>query len=175
MNALFISGSLRAESSNLSMLRAAAALAPGGMSCRFATGLAGLPHFNPDFDAEGAQPPAPVAEWRELVGASDAFVICTPEYAHGLPGALKNALDWLVSTPLLFEKPCLLINAAPAGGTFAQRGLAEVLRTMNASVLDASLMEPFVAKRPSGAPLDSEAEARLRASMAALGEAVVGR
>ena len=75
-------------------------------------GLARLPHFNPDLDEEGAVAPPAVAELRDLVTAADLLVICSPEYAHGLPGALKNALDWLVSSPAMVGKRVTIINAS---------------------------------------------------------------
>ena len=94
---LGLSGSLRARSSNTEALRAAAMLAPEWATVTLFSGLAGLPHFNPDLDVEGAVLPVPVREFRAQVDAADALLICSPEYAHGVPGSLKNALDWLVS------------------------------------------------------------------------------
>src|SRR5215510_1063207 len=113
MQILAISGSLRADSSNAALLRAAAACAPDGMEFRFYDRqLGGLPHFNPDLDGEGAVAPPAVAELRALLGAADGVLICTPEYAHGIPGALKNALDWIVSSGELERKPVALIVAS---------------------------------------------------------------
>jgi len=150
MRILAICGSPRAASSNMAMLRTAAEAMPADVEFAFAEGIWGLPHFNPDLDDEGAQPPVVVAAWRATVEAADGVVISSPEYAHGIPGSLKNALDWLVSTPALFEKPVLLLNASAAGGAFAQKALAETLRTMNADVLDASRLEPFTMARGAG-------------------------
>src|SRR5215471_687580 len=90
---LAISGSLRAVSSNTALLRAAAMLAPAGVEIRVYDGLGDLPHFNPDL--EGAEPPV-VKDFGAQVGAADGIILSTPEYAHGVPGVLKNALDWLV-------------------------------------------------------------------------------
>jgi len=126
-----ISGSLRARSSNLALLRAAAAIAPAGMEVAIYDGLASLPHFNPDDDEEGVAPPAPVAALRALLADADGIVISTPEYAHGLPGSLKNALDWLVSDGALVDKPVAILSASPIGGQFAQASLVEILTTMN--------------------------------------------
>jgi NAD(P)H-dependent FMN reductase len=75
-------------------------------------GLAGLPHFNPDDDEDGGPVPPAVADLRARVIAADGWVISSPEYAHGVPGSLKNALDWLVSCPELPGKPVLLLNAS---------------------------------------------------------------
>ena len=91
---LAISGSLRAASSNTTVLHALAALAPDGMLITLYDQLDSLPYFNPDLDHEGDTPPASVADLRTQVGRADGLVICSPAYAHGVPGVLKNALDW---------------------------------------------------------------------------------
>ena len=96
-------------------------------------GLVDLPHFNPDLDT--ATPPAAVVALREAVDSADALLICTPEYAHGVPGTLKNALDWLVSYPPFLNKPVAIINARP-GADYAQASLRETLSAMNARLLD---------------------------------------
>ncbi len=95
LNVLAISGSLRAASSNGALLTAATSHAPVGVEIEIYRNMGALPHFNPDDDGENA--PAIVADLRARVGAADGLLICTPEYAHGLPGSLKNLLDWLVS------------------------------------------------------------------------------
>jgi len=96
---LAISGSLRAHSSNTEVLRACVLVAPGDISIRIYDGLGTLPHFNTDFDLEGAMLSEPVENLRTETRRADALLISSPEYAHGVPGALKNALDWLVSAP----------------------------------------------------------------------------
>jgi NAD(P)H-dependent FMN reductase len=98
---LAISGSLRTRSSNRALLSAAATLAPAGMEWDTYEGLAGLPHFSPDDDEDGRPVPPAVAELRRRVIAAEGWIISSPEYAHGVPGSLKNALDWLVSCPEL--------------------------------------------------------------------------
>lgn len=117
------------------MLQAAVKLAHGGMEVAVYDGLASLPHFNPDDDDEGATAPAPVAALRALLADADGIVISTPEYAHGLPGSLKNALDWLVSDGALVDKPVAILSASPIGGQFAQASLVDILTTMNWRVL----------------------------------------
>jgi len=130
---LAISGSLRAKSINTAVLLAAQALAPAGVEVTLYRGLGELPHFNPDLDT--AAPPAPVAAWREAVASATALLICTPEYAHGVPGVLKNALDWLVSYEGFMNKPVAIINARP-GAAHALASLRETLAVMNARLLD---------------------------------------
>ena len=137
---LAISGSLRAGSSNTEVLRALALLAAPQVTVRQFEGLATLPAFNPDLDVEGMAAPASVHELRAQVQAADAIVICSPEYAHGVPGSLKNALDWLVSDPHVVFKPVALVNASPRS-FHAQASLAETLRTMSMALVSE---QPFV-------------------------------
>ncbi len=131
---LAISGSLRARSTNTEVLRAAALVAPPNIVVELHHGLGELPHFNPDLDVEGAVLPEPVQRLRAQVGAADALLICSPEYAHGVPGTLKNALDWLVSGSEIPYKPIGLLNASPRS-THAMASLAETLRTMSANLV----------------------------------------
>jgi chromate reductase, NAD(P)H dehydrogenase (quinone) len=132
MNILAISGSLRALSSNTALLRVAGDVAPEGVRVTLYDGLAALPHFNPDDDRD--VPPPSVLALRALVGAADGLLFCSPEYAHGVPGSLKNALDWLVSSVEFPFKPVALINASPMA-THAQAQLIETLGTMNARIV----------------------------------------
>ncbi|HEY5945038.1 MAG TPA: NADPH-dependent FMN reductase, partial [Kofleriaceae bacterium] len=129
MNVLAISGSLRATSSNAAIVRAAARLAPPGVLIDAYEGVAALPHFSPDLDV--APVPPAVEALRAAVGRCDALMITTPEYAHGMPGSLKNALDWLVSATEPIDKAVLLISASPSGAAHAHAQLTEVLRTMS--------------------------------------------
>src|SRR3546814_9693304 len=96
MRLLALSCSLRAASTNTALLRAAAAAAPAGMTVEIYDGLGRLPVFNPD-DDEGPGP-APVAAFRRRLALADALLVACPEYAHGVPGGLKNALDWVVAS-----------------------------------------------------------------------------
>jgi NAD(P)H-dependent FMN reductase len=170
MRFLAISGSLRAASSNTALLEAAARIASPGLEIVVYRGLGELPHFNPELDGEGVAPPLPVADLRSRISAADGVIISCPEYAHGVPGALKNALDWLVSYPDFAGKPVLLWNASAAGGEHAQASLVEILKTMSARVLVADcLLDPFLRKRlgPDDA-LDEGAARALQGSLAAL-------
>ena len=132
MRILAISGSLRAGSSNTALLRAAAELAPKTVEVIVYGGLADFPHFNPDLD-NGAVP-LPVMDFRAKLRASNGVLISSPEYAHGVPGALKNAFDWIVGSGELYAKPLALINASPRS-TYAQASLIETLSVMTASVV----------------------------------------
>src|SRR5689334_3916775 len=161
-----ICGSLREGSSNAALLRATAGVAPEGVRFVFYEGMNELPHFNPDLDAEGATPPEPVRQLRELLIAAGAILISSPEYAHGVPGALKNMLDWLVSTGELVGKPVAVLNAAPVGGEYAQNAILETLRTMNWRVIEeACRVEPFVQRKGA---LDGAAMRTLRDAVNAL-------
>jgi NAD(P)H-dependent FMN reductase len=174
---LAISGSLRAASSNGAVLDAAAALVPPGVVVTRFEGLAGIPAFNPDLDLEGAAPPPAVAAWRAAVAAADALVVCSPEYAHGVPGALKNALDWLVSGPEIPGKPVAIVNATTRAH-LAHAALIETLRTMSAEVVDAaSIALPLgPSQRDRDAILADEAiRSRLQAAVDALLAAARGR
>ena len=153
---LAISGSLRAKSINSAVLIALQSLAPKDLPVTVYCSLGELPHFNPDLD--GATPPATVINLRNAVDAADALLICTPEYAHGLPGAFKNALDWLVSHPPFLNKPVAIINARP-GADYAQASLREILSAMNARVVEgASVTLPL-----TNNTLDADALRRLPA------------
>lgn len=128
-----VSGSLRKNSSNTSILHTIKSVAPAGIEFIIYDNLGGLPHFNPDLDQE-ENLPSEVKELRGMLNRSSAILISTPEYAHGLPGSLKNALDWLVSTVVLENKPCGIIMSSASDGTFARDSLTEILRTMNVQV-----------------------------------------
>ncbi|HEY1451845.1 MAG TPA: NADPH-dependent FMN reductase [Roseiarcus sp.] len=133
MRLLAISGSLRRASTNTAALEAMARLAPEGLKVLVYRELATLPPFNPDDDVEDRRKPEPVETLRALVAASDALIIAAPEYAHGIPGALKNALDWLVASETFAGKPVALINTSPRA-FHAQASLREILSTMAARV-----------------------------------------
>src|SRR5208282_3255586 len=98
MRVLAISGSLRKGSTNTAALEALARLAPEDVRVLVYQDLAKLPPFNPDDDVDGQPAPEPVEALRAIVAASHAIVIAAPDYAHGVPGVFKNALDWLVAS-----------------------------------------------------------------------------
>lgn len=132
MKILGISGSLRAASINSALLRAAARVSPTGVKVSVFDGVRHLPLFNPDFEPQ--IPPAVVALYRE-VAAADALLIASPEYAHGVTGAIKNALDWLVSFEPFVYKPVAILNASPRAH-HADDALRETLRTMSAIIVE---------------------------------------
>lgn len=169
---LAISGSLRAGSSNAALLGAAALAAPAGVEVVAYDDLAALPAFNPDLDRALGDPalPATVRDLRARVSAADALLISSPEYAHGPPGALKNALDWLVGGAEVPGMPVALLNAS-AHATHAQAALAETLRTMSARLVDAACVTVDMAARPRDAvalAADPAVAGALRAVLAAL-------
>lgn len=132
MKIVAISGSLRANSTNSALLNAAAALAPNDVEVIIYGGLGELPHFNPDLDEEPA--PVTVTNFRSQLRLSEGVIISSPEYAHGIPGVLKNALDWVVASGELYEKPVALLSASPRA-TYAQASLMETLDVMKARIV----------------------------------------
>ena len=163
---LAIAGSLRAASSNVALLRAAARLAPDGMTITLYEALGALPHFNPDLDVDPA--PSSVRDLRAQVGLADCLLVSCPEYAHGVPGVFKNALDWLVSALEPIDKPIVLLNASPSGGHHAHAQLIEILTTMNLRLLgEASRVLPFVRRKLDATVEldDPEMRAALRSSL----------
>jgi NAD(P)H-dependent FMN reductase len=167
---LLISGSTREASTNTAALRTVAALAPPAVAAELYDGLADLPAFTPD--ADDAAPHPAVAALRAALGAADAVVFCTPEYAGALPGSLKNLLDWTVGTGDLYGRPAAWINvAAPGRGTGALAELASVLRYVTAEVIDAACVAVPVARDavgPDGTILDEQARTALAAALRAV-------
>jgi NAD(P)H-dependent FMN reductase len=129
-----IAGSLRQVSTNKTLLKAAALLAPEGMEITLYDGIGQLPHFNPDLEY-----PDSVKAFQNQIKIADGLIISSPEYAHGVPGTLKNALDWLVGSSEIVNKPVALMSASTRA-QIAQESLVEILKTMSAHVvLEASV------------------------------------
>ena len=174
MSILAISGSLRSGASNTSVLQAAALLAPSGIVIRLYRSLAALPHFNPDLDTlDGTTLPAIVRELRGLVAESDALLLSSPEYAHGIPGSFKNLLDWLVASVEFPGKPVGILNTS-AVSVHAPAQLLEILTTMNARVIENASMSLVLPRRtmtPAEIAADPLLAPRLRAAVAALARA----
>jgi chromate reductase, NAD(P)H dehydrogenase (quinone) len=159
LHVLAVSGSLRAESKNRALLEAAQLLAPPGTRITIDWSLATLPHFNPDLDTlDGLTLPPEAARWRERVGTTDGLLISSPEYAHGIPGVLKNALDWLVSSTSFPGKPVALLGAS-ATSVYAPAQLREILKTMNARFVDeASIAVPIPGASASATSIAADPE-----------------
>ncbi|SEQ06197.1 NAD(P)H-dependent FMN reductase [Solimonas aquatica] len=148
MNILGLCGSLRAASFNTALLHAASRLMPAQTRLQIYTGLGDLPLFNPDLEPTA---PGSVIRFRDAVAQADALLIASPEYAHGITGVMKNALDWLVSDERFAFKPVAVLNASPRA-QHADAALREVLRTMSARLIEpASLTVPVL-----GSGLDAE-------------------
>ena len=137
-----ICGSTRKESSNHHILKAIEKLAASFFEIDFFEGIASLPHFNPDDNNESVS--NVVKDFRTRIRNADAVIISTPEYAHGVPGSLKNAIDWTVSTNEFSQKPTALITGA-SDGKFAHSALLETLRVIEAKdVEELNLLISFV-------------------------------
>lgn len=172
MNLLALCGSLRAVSSNKTLLRAAARLVPEGVAVTFYEGLGDLPHYNPDLEPN---PPAQVLAFRKLVRDAAGLVIASPEYMHGVPGTMKNALDWLVGGGDEFVgKRVALLNASPRA-TRAQASLKDTITVMAGQVVEeASIDVLLLGKNMSEDDIvgDPVIAGALRAAMGALVRAI---
>ena len=143
MRILTICGSLQARSSNSRLLDASRDGAPEGVEVAASTSVGEMPHFNPDIDGGPA-----VAALRREIGAADAILIANPDYAHALPGSLKNALDWIVGSGELYEKPVAVISAAPHAdrGRNAREMLERTLRAQGSVVVSSSTIQVLAAE-----------------------------
>jgi chromate reductase len=137
MNILGLSGSLRVQSTNRALLAAMRDCAPDDCSLSIYDNLGRLPIFNPD---DELHPCAEVSRLIEIVAQADGLVIACPEYAHGVPGGLKNALDWLVSGEAAVGKPAMLVHASTRS-QISRAALRETLKTMSFDVFDGEEVE----------------------------------
>jgi NAD(P)H-dependent FMN reductase len=139
---LAISGSTRKESSNLNLIKAIADLTSEIFDITIFEGLATLPHFNPDLDNENV--PREISDFRNQIREADGVLICTPEYAIGVPGSLKNAIDWTVSSMEFSKKPVALITASLSGEK-AHLSLLGTLLIIEAHLTDdTQLLIPYI-------------------------------
>ena len=161
MHLLALSGSIRAASLNTGALRALQKLTPEGVAVALYEGIGALPHFN--YDVEMSALPGSVVELRRQVAAADGVVMACPEYAHGIPGSFKNALDWLVGMPDFPGKPVMLVNTSPRA-SHAQAALREVLATMSARLVPEADVAVELRNRSADAPEIAQA---LRTGLAA--------
>jgi chromate reductase, NAD(P)H dehydrogenase (quinone) len=151
---LAISGSTRRQSSNHLLLRAISAMMKNQLDIVLFDGIAGLPHFDPDIAEE--QIPVPVRAFKQQLRDAAGIIICTPEYAHGVPGALKNAIDWTVSSGEFGGKPTVLITAS-TDGRYGHGALLETLRVIEAMDVDRlQLLIPFIRTKVSEAGITDE-------------------
>ena len=131
---LAISGSLRCASVNSAALRAAASVAARQeIAVTIDDLVATLPHFDPDLEPA---PPETVVRFRDACEAAVGVVLAVPEYAFGIPGAFKNALDWTVGSTSLHRKPVTVLDVAPPGrGESVREALGLVLKALHADVV----------------------------------------
>ena len=175
MRILAISGSLRASSTNSKLVRAIIRLAPENMTFTLYEGLGDLPHFSPDIDVENAPPP--VASLRRQLQDANGVLICTPEYAYGVPGSLKNALDWTVSSGEFVSKPVVAISASPSfmGGDKAHASLLLTLNALSADIVEGgTLIIPLIRTKlnEDGDVSDSATAEVLRSVLAVLAQTI---
>lgn len=137
-----ICGSTRKTSSNLNLIKAIADLTSESFVITVFDGLASLPHFNSDLDNESV--PREVKDFRKQLREADGILICSPEYAIGVPGTLKNAIDWTVSSMEFSQKPVALITASLSGEKAHQSLLGTLLIIEARMTSDTQLLIPFV-------------------------------
>ena len=161
---LSLSGSLRAASLNSAMLTMAADCAPPGLRVNMHRGLGDLPLFNPDLDVH--EPPS-VTRLRHEVAMADALLIASPEYAHGVSGVMKNALDWMVASGVFVDKPLVLWNASPRA-SHALAALRETLTVMSARLIGEASLELLIKSPEAGAAPVNPDPAAMREALLAL-------
>lgn len=167
---LGIAGSLRAGSLNAALLRAAAGLAPEGITLEIAS-IAGIPLYDGDLEAASGIP-QPVSALKERIAAADGLLLVTPEYNHSIPGVFKNAIDWLSRPPadiprVFAGRPVALIGASPGpfGTVHAQTAWLPVLRTLKMRPWFGAILHVTQAAKAfdaSGALVDDTVRRRLR-------------
>ena len=163
---LGVSGSLRRDSHNTSLLRAAAEAAGPNVEVEVYEGLKDVPPYDEDDDVHPR--PEAVARLNAAIGDADAVLFATPEYNSSIPGQLKNAIDWIsrpVATNALRNKPVAVVGASTGafGAVWAQAELRKVLAALGARVLDIELPVPHAHTRFDEEGLTDE---EIRASLA---------
>ena len=172
MKVLALSGSLRSSSHNTELLRGAAAAAPAGVEVLLYEGLKEIPAYDADDDLGLDGQPEAVGRLRTALSEADALLVATPEYNHSIPGALKNALDWisrpLASSPVR-NKPAAVISASTGmfGGVWAAAETRKVLGALGARVLEDAVVVPKAHERLADG-VDAELAEELRAVLEAL-------
>lgn len=155
MRIVTIVGSLQQRSANRALAELFARTAPAGCDVTEALRLDELPFYNADLDRD--PPPPAVATWRAQLRAADGVLIVCPEYGHGMPGALKNALDWVVGSGEFVGKPVAVTSAAQGKGR-GLLGLASLVTTLRAIdavvVWSHTVVVPRLALPTAGAIVD---------------------
>jgi chromate reductase, NAD(P)H dehydrogenase (quinone) len=171
MKILVIAGSVRETSKSSSLARAVATAADGDADVEIFPPLNSLPHFDPEVSDDSAADS--VRDLRAKMSAAHGVVVVTPEYAHGYPGVLKNALDWLVGSGELAGKPLAMISSSPSatGGSMAQLSLVATLTVMGGMLVD-SVTVPFVGTKltADGELADHATLTRIRGTVEVLAE-----
>jgi chromate reductase len=169
---LAICGSTRKQSSNLDLINVITELTKEQFSITVFEHLTDIPHFNPDLDTEN--PPQQVKSFRQELQEADGILICTPEYAMGVPGTLKNAIDWTVSSSSFSHKPVALITASSMGEK-AHASLLVTLKVIEADISDTTqLLIPFIKAKINKVPeiTDEATLQHVKELIAAFGEMI---
>lgn len=172
LDILAICGSLRAHSTNAALLDATRMLSPATMTITRFDAIGTLPHFNADLDT--TEPPPPVAAFRARLKKADGLIISSPEYARGIPGTLKNALDWLVGDGDFENRPVALLNAS-ARAVHGDAALRLVLGTMGGRVVEpacATLNLLGGEWTAAAIAADAAMSGTIRSALSALGSAI---
>ena len=167
---LAVSGSLQARSSNRALLRTARRVAPAGVELVDSISVGDIPPFNPDVERDGPAP-AVVSAWRRQVAAAEGGVLfASPEYAHSLPGSLKNALDWLVGSGELYGRRVAVLcgSPRPGGGAKGRAALEQTLRAQGAVVVVSATVGVVAADRLAEELWDPAAVEAVLAALGAL-------
>lgn len=161
MKILAISGSTRKASSNLNLIKSIVELSSDIFDVLIFDGLTSLPHFNPDDDNEHVS--SIVLDFRRQLREADGVIICTPEYAIGVPGTLKNAIDWTVSSMEFSKKPVALITASLSGTRAHQSLLGTLLIIESRMTAHTALLIPFVKSKVSEQGItDADTKAKVK-------------
>ncbi|MDB5020818.1 MAG: NADPH-dependent reductase [Pedobacter sp.] len=136
-NVIAICGSTRHNSINHSLINAISHISVQDLNISVYSKIGNLPQFNPDDDDENVA--KEVTDFRRQLDQADGILICTPEYAHGVPGSLKNAIDWTVSSSNFTQKPTMLVTAS-TDGKYGHAALLETLKAIDAKNVDSLQM-----------------------------------
>jgi NAD(P)H-dependent FMN reductase len=168
-------GSQRRGSTSRRLLEALRDHAPEGVSIEICELIGDLPIFNPD--NEGERTPAAVVAMAEKIRVADGLIVSCPEYAHGIPGGFKNALDWLVSRDEVPFKPVMFAHASHRGDLVLEL-LTDVLNTMSLRIVEEAFLRLALAgKSDEGQSEMVDAAARdgvLRESLERFRRAIAG-